>query len=189
METTVHGRMKTAVYISRLMRILTSLAVVGALALSLGASAYAGEPVHVSPPYMVTVRILDENAGAYQVEVDNMNPYRFITGYAWTAPPGMTIVKITGTIGGTCLLQGSGTVTCTGSAAGPQHGSDVGESIVVNFTATGEAPEFISTSYGGYYIHFGVIGSVAVQSSASFGDLPLCKKGQKSTRARPCSTT
>jgi hypothetical protein len=170
------------------MRALTYLAVAGVLSLSVATSAYAsGAPVN--PPYMMSVRILDENAGAYQVEVDNLNPFRFITGYVWTAPPGMTILKITGTSGGKCLLTGSGTLTCNGSAAGPRDQDGVGESLLVNFTATGEAPQFVATSYGGYYIHFGVIGSVAVQTSANFGDLPLCKKGEKSTQARRCSNT
>ena len=170
------------------MRSLTPFVVVGALALFLGASAYASN-APVTPPYMMSVRILDENAGAYQIEVDNMNPYRFITRYVWTAPPGMSIVKITSTSGGKCLLEGSGTVSCNGSAAGPKHGSEIGESILVNFTATGETPQFIPTSYGGYYLHFGVIGSVAVQTSTNFGDLPLCKKGKKSTKAQACSNT
>lgn len=177
-----------ALYICSVMRVLTWVAVVGALALAVGGSAYAsGAPVN--PPYMMSVRILDENAGVYQVEVDNMNPYRFITSYVWTAPPGMTIIKITSAVGGTCLLQGTGTVSCNGSAAGPKHGSEIGESMLVNFTATGEAPKFIPTSYGGYYIHFGVIGSVSVQTSSNFGDLPLCKKGEKTSKAHPCSNS
>lgn len=174
-----------AIYL-RLVQALKYLAVAGLVLLSFSGSAYAsGAPV--SPPYMMSVRILDENAGSYQVEVDNLNPFRFITGYVWTAPPGMTILKITSTSGGKCLLTGSGTLTCNGSAAGPHDNTGVGESLLVDFTATGEQPQFIPTSYGGYYLHFGVIGSVSVQTSANFGDLPLCKKGQKSSQAHRCS--
>lgn len=170
------------------MRILRQVGIVATVGLAFCASSFAsGAPV--TPPYMMSVRILDESAGAYQVEVDNMNPYRFIRSYVWTAPPGMTIIKITSTIGGKCLLQAPGTLTCNGSAAGPKNGSQVGESMLVDFTATGEAPKFIPTSYGGYYIHYGVIGSVSVQMSTNFGDLPLCKNGEKSTKTHLCSTS
>ena len=58
-----------------------------------------------------------------------------------------------------------------------------GGSIIVNFTATGRQP----TWTGSYWIHYGVIGSVQVQQS-TFSDLPLCKKGQKSSTAHPCTT-
>ena len=171
------------------MRALPRLVVAGIVTLCLGASAYAANPqIHIRVPYMMTVRILDEAAGSYQVEVDNTNPFKFIDKYVWTPPPGMTIVKITSTIGATCHLPADGTVVCTGQAAGPGGIGEVGSGMIVDFTASGNQPKFVSTSYGGYYIHYGVIGTVAV-TEGTFSDVPLCTKGQASTKTKPCSTT
>jgi hypothetical protein len=58
--------------------------------------------------------------------------------------------------------------------------------MIVDFTATGLQPTFVPTSYGGYFIHYGVLGSVEVETG-SFADLPLCKKGETSTRTNPCT--
>jgi hypothetical protein len=166
------------------------VALAGIVSLGLGTSAHAAAPgVHVSVPYMMTVRVLDEDRGSYQVEVDNTNPFRFINSYTWTPPPGLTITKITSTVGGECRLSTEdGTVTCKGEAAGPSDYGQVGQAMIVNFTASGLRPKWIATSYGGYYISAGVIGSVQV-TEGTFSDLPLCKKGQTSTKQKPCTKT
>jgi hypothetical protein len=167
------------------MRMLLPLAATVAVALVLSAAAAyaAAPPTIVAEPYAMTLRVLDDSAGKYQVEIANENPTKFVSSFNWTPPSGMAITAITASIGGTCRLPGDGTVTCTGLASPATSVTTGGGSIIVNFTATGRQP----TWTGSYWIHYGVLGSVQVQES-SFSDLPLCKKSQKTTRAHPCAT-
>jgi hypothetical protein len=160
---------------------LFTLAALAALLLSSAAMA-ASPNIRVDQPYAMTVRILDEAAGKYQVEIENENPTKFVSGFNWTPPSGLTVVAITSTIGGRCRLTGDGIVICTGAALPADSAESMGGSIIVNFTATGRQP----TWTGSYWIHYGVLGSVQVKQS-TFSDLPLCKKGQKSTAAHPCT--
>jgi len=143
--------------------------------------------LRVNVPYVMTVRILDEHAGKYQVEFDNTNPGHLIDSFKWTPPSGMTISAITNTVGGRCIIA-DGLINCRGQwrPANCDNGECVGGSMTVNFTATGKQPTFVPTSYGGYWNHYGVIGTIQVHTE-TFGDLPLCKKGQKSTKAHPCA--
>jgi hypothetical protein len=163
------------------MRWLLPLAATVALVLS--AAAYAAAPAtRVDAPYAMTIRVLDDSAGKYQVEIENENPTKFVSSFNWTPPSGMTVTSITSSVGGRCRLTGDGIVICTG-AAGPAHSvTTMGGSIIVNFTATGRQP----TWTGSYWIHYGVVGSVQVQTS-TFSDLPVCKKGQTNTAAHPCA--
>ena len=145
--------------------------------------------VHVTPaprvdmPFAMTLRIMNEQAGRYQVEVTNTNPTRFVSSFNWTPPAGMNVVSITSSVGGKCHLSTDGIIACTGLAAPPTSAQGVGASLVVNFVANGRQPTFVN----GYWIHYGVLGSVSVQMS-KFNDLPICKKGQKNTAAHPCAT-
>jgi hypothetical protein len=95
----------------------------------------------------------------------------------------MTVTSITSAIGGKCHLSTDGIIGCTGLAAPPSTAEGVGASLIVNFVATGRQPTFVN----GYWIHYGVLGSAQVTMS-KFSDLPVCKKGQKSTRAQPCAS-
>jgi hypothetical protein len=164
------------------MRWLLFLAATVAIVLSTAANA-ATPPIRVDSPYTMTIRVLDESAGKYQVEIANENPTKFVSSFNWTPPSGMTVTSITSSVGGRCHLTGDGIVVCTGAAGPANSATTMGGSILVNFTATGRQP----TWTGSYWIHYGVIGSVQVQESA-FNDLPLCKKGQKSSAAHPCAT-
>jgi hypothetical protein len=152
--------------------------------LVVGAAANAASPpkIRVDAPYTMTVRVLDETAGKYQVEIDNANPERFISAFNWAPPDGLTVVKITGTVGGICHLTTDGLVNCKGLASPAGSVTTMGGGILVNFTATGLQP----TWAGSYWIHHGVVGSVAVTTS-TFSDLPVCKKGQTSTKTNPCT--
>jgi hypothetical protein len=157
--------------------ILGAVLVVGA-----GSSNAATPPApRVDMPYSMTVRILDDQAGKYQVEVDNTNPTRFISSFNWSPPSGMNVVSIISAIGGRCRLSTDGIITCTGLAAPPSTADGVGAALIVDFTATGRQPTYAN----GYWIHYGVVGSVQIQTS-KFNDVPICKKGQKSTAAHPC---
>src|SRR5207237_6629424 len=144
--------------------ILGIVPLVAAIALCVGVTASASSP-KVNMPYAMVVRIIDEPTGKYQVEVENTNPTRYINSFNWTPPLGLTISAITSTIGGKCRLSSDGTINCTGEAAPPvcDSGECVGESMIVNFTAAGGQPSFVTTSYGGYWIHRGVVGAVVVR--------------------------
>ena len=165
------------------MRVLKLLqaAVIVALVSSAAANAATPPPPRVDFPYAMVIRVLDEPSGKYQVEIENGNPTRFVSSFNWTPPSGMNVVAVTGSKGGICHLS-QGIVICKGLAAPPDSATSVGGDIIVNFTATGRQP----TWTGSYWIHYGVVGSVQVQTS-KFGDLPLCKKGQKSSNTNPCS--
>ena len=161
------------------------LAAAALAALVVGSSAYAATPppkIRVDFPFAMVIRVLDDQAGKYQVDIQNGNPTRFVSSFNWTPPSGMTVTAVTGSIGGVCHLTGDGTITCKGLAAPPNSATTVGGDIIVDFTATGRQP----TWTGSYWIHYGVVGSVQVQTSP-FSDMPVCKKGQKSTNASPCA--
>ena len=67
--------------------------------------------------------------------------------------------------------------------------------MTVTFTARGLEPTFAN----GYWTHYGIIGSYLQirqmtpvpyhipSALPQFSDFPICKKGQKSTKARPCA--
>ena len=168
------------------MRIWRLLALAAAAALVASTTAFAATPAPPKPrvdmPYAMTVRIINEQAGKYQVEIENTNPTRFVSSFNWTPPAGMNVRSITSSIGGKCHLSTDGIITCTGLAAPPDTAEGVGASLIVDFVADGRQPTWAN----GYWIHYGIIGSVQVQMS-KFSDLPICKKGQKSTAAHPCA--
>jgi hypothetical protein len=165
------------------MRIGRLIPFVVVLALIASAAATAAGPApRIDFPYAMVLRVLDEPSGKYQVEVENGNPTHFISSFNWTAPSGMRVTAITGSVGGICRLTTDGIIVCKGLAPPPTSATSVGGNILVNFTATGRQP----TWTGSYWIHYGIIGSVQVQMT-QFSDLPLCPKGHKSTKAHPCA--
>jgi hypothetical protein len=166
------------------MRLAKLLPFVAALGLAAGATMAVAKtpPPRVDMPYAMTVRILDDQAGKYEVEVDNTNPTRFIRSFRWTPPPGIDVTAVDHAIGGHCNVEG-GSIVCTGLAAPPSSVNGVGAPLIVDFTGTGRRPTWAN----GYWIHYGVVGSVAIQT-AKFSDVPICKSGQKSTTARPCAS-
>jgi hypothetical protein len=161
---------------------LLSLFAVAALVTSAPAISAAPPAIRVDVPYAMTVRVLDESAGKYQVDISNANPEKFVSAFNWTPPGGMTVTSIDNAIGGRCHLTSDGIVSCTGAALPARSATGMGGDIIVDFTATGRQP----TWTGSYWIHYGVIGSVQVTQS-TFSDLPVCKKGQTSSGAHPCA--
>lgn len=146
------------------------------------ANATTATPAKDAMPYAMILRILDETGGRYEVEVQDTNPQRFVSGFTWTPPPGLTINAITKTIGARCQVKDDNTIACTGLAAPANTAHGVGTSLIVDFSGTGLQPIWA----GSYWIHAGLIGSVQVHLS-TFSDLPLCKQGQHSTKAHPCA--
>ena len=160
---------------------------VGLLALGACLAANAAVPIRVDIPYSMLVTEL--GSGLYRIEVDNTNPTSFIKTFSWTPPGGMTVTAVTSSEGGRCALS-AGTIECTAGKKGitPPPCMCVGGAMTVNFTATGRDPTFAN----GYWTHYGVVGSMQITSTipvniASFADVPLCAKGQVSTKAVPCA--
>jgi len=76
-----------------------------------------------------------------------------------------------------------------------RQGAQAGGDLTVTFTAKGLEPTFAN----GYWTYYGIVGAyLQIQQMTPVPyhipsalpkiglDLPLCKKGQKSTKARPC---
>jgi hypothetical protein len=148
----------------------------------LAGTANAGKPV--DQYYVMTVH--DLGNGHWELSVFNTNPNaKFIGTYWWIPPVGMKITALQGVKGGKCTLGGN-SLSCKGNVAPPNCNTCIGASMTMDFTAQGDEPTFVKTSYGGYYINYGVLGILNVTSLNSFSDLPTCAKGHVSTKAKPC---
>jgi hypothetical protein len=147
------------------------------------------------------IRFLDPTGHPpkYQLEIENTSGIGYINTFNWVPPADMTITAITSTEGGRCAIV-SGHIACRGGQKGiapPKCTCMAGGSMLVNFTATGNEPTF----NGQYWTYYGIVGSYTQITSmtpvpyhipsflpTTVADLPLCKKGQTSTAAHPCST-
>jgi hypothetical protein len=130
----------------------------------------------------------------YQLDVQNTSGIGFINQFTWVPPANMTITAVTSSEGGKCKLVG-GSIQCNGKVAPPDCTCLPGGDLTVNFTARGLEPTFAN----GYWTYYGIVGaSLQIQQMTPVPyhipsavpklgqDLPLCKKGQTSTKARPC---
>jgi hypothetical protein len=103
------------------------------------------------------IRFLDPVRGLYQIEVDNTSGIGYINTFDWVPPPNMTVTAITSTQGGHCFINGSGAISCTAGGKGiapPKCTCLAGGSLLINFTASGNAPVF----NGQYWTYYGVVG-------------------------------
>jgi hypothetical protein len=141
---------------------------------------------------VVIVRTL--GSGHYQLEVQNTSGVGFIDSFNWVAPVNLTVTAITGSEGGKCSLVG-GNIQCTGAIAPPTCICSGGGTMTVNFSASGLEPRFTN----GYWTYYGIVGSylqiesmtpvpyhIGSYQSGQNVDLPICKKGQVSTRKSLC---
>jgi hypothetical protein len=131
--------------------------------------------------------------GVYQLDVQNTSGIGYINTFRWVPPPGLTITAVTSSEGGRCALV-AGNIECNGKVAPPTCTCQAGGDLTVNFTAVGLDPTFAN----GYWTYYGMQGAYLqiesmtpvpyhIPSTLPFGvDLPLCKKGQKTTKATPC---
>jgi hypothetical protein len=152
---------------------------------ALTASANVADSPSGNIPFNFTVRVLATDR--YQVEVDNTNPTKFIKSFDWAPPSGVSVTKVTSVEGGQCSLDGNGGIQCKGTIYPPSC-SCAGGGMIVNFSATGREPTFAN----GYWTYYGVVGGVTITgtspvTASSFSDVATCKKGQKSTKAHPCT--
>ena len=163
---------------------------VGAIAAFAAPSALAG----VSDATTI-VRYLSPQAGTYQLEVENTSGIGYINSFTWASPGKLQITTLTHTVGGSCQLV-SNTIVCTGAKQGiapPSCSCHAGGRMTVDFTATGNAPQFT----GRYWIYYGLESDTVITSMTpthiaipSFvtgqADLPLCDPGTQPTVAHPC---
>jgi hypothetical protein len=131
--------------------------------------------------------------GSYQLEVQNTSGIGYIDAFNWAPPVDLIITAVTSTEGGKCALVG-GSIECTGKVPPPKCTCQAGGSLTVNFTAKGLEPTFAN----GYWTYYGFSGArLQIQQVTpvpyhipsalpTFTDLPVCKKGQRTTKARPC---
>jgi hypothetical protein len=133
----------------------------------------------------------------YRLTIRNTSGIGFINTFTWIPPVGMTVSSVDHTSSGTCKLA-SGDIHCTAKLQPPKCTCRTGGSITIDFTAKGREP----TMKDGHLVSYGVIGSflriekmtpVPYHIPSFLGginagqDLPLCKVGQRSTRAHPCA--
>jgi hypothetical protein len=167
------------------------------------------KPRHDESDSLTIFRFLDPAAGKYQVEVDNTSGIGYINSFNWVPPPGLTITAITSSSGGRCTLApnpvpGGGTpmISCVGGQKGiapPKCTCLSGGKLLVNFTATSDHPPMFNGQYWTYYGIVGAYTSITAMTPVPYhipsvlpnqgADLPLCKQGQTSTRAHPCSVS
>jgi hypothetical protein len=171
---------------------------VGLAALSASPLAYGETSAKSSPPNLkvlraakhqniVTLRWVQKNQ--WELQVENTNATSFIHDFEWAPPTGLTISRITSSLGGNCRLD-QAIIKCTGDIAPISCNTCEGGTMTIDFEGTGFDPTFVHTDYGGYWITQGWMpGSVNVTALSPFGDLPLCAKGQASTKAKPCAKT
>ena len=132
-------------------------------------------------------------SGRYQLDVQNTSGIGYINTFSWVPPAGLTITAVTSSEGGKCTLV-AGNIQCNGKIAPPTCTCQAGGDLTVTFTASGLQPTFAN----GYWTYYGIQGAYLqieqmtpvpyhIPSTLPYGaDLPLCKKGQKTTKAVPC---
>jgi hypothetical protein len=133
-------------------------------------------------------------AGTYQLDVQNTSGIGYINQFTWVPPANLTVTAVTSSEGGKCTLVG-GSIQCNGKVAPPSCTCLAGGDLTVTFTAKGLDPTFAN----GYWTYYGIVGAyLQIQQMTPVPyhipsvlpklglDLPLCKKGQTSTKARPC---
>ena len=152
-----------------------------------------------APDALTILRILDRTQHKYQIEIENTSGIGYINTFNWLPPNQMTIVAITSTEGGHCTLINNA-ISCRGGKKGiapPVCTCLAGGSMLVNFIASGMEPTF-NGDYWTSYLNIGSYTQITSMTPVPYhipsvlpselSDLPLCAKGQTSTKAKPCST-
>lgn len=166
------------------MRVVRLAGVVALLALMLCAAAVATDSAAADIPPVLIVRVVSTDH--YQIEVQNTESTNFVRSFVYTPPGGLTITAVTSVQGGTCTLAYGG-INCIGKIIPATCSGCVGASMTVNFTATGLEPTFAN----GFWTYYGVVGGLEITGTIpvekpTFSDLPICAKGQKSTKGHLC---
>lgn len=145
---------------------------------------------------VVVVRQLPH--GHYELLVQNTSGIGWIDSFQWVPPAGMRVTAITKSSLGKCSVA-AGAISCTAKLQPPKCTCRPGGSMTIDFTASGRDP----TTLDGHPLTLGVVGSylrigkmtpVPYHIPSWIGgvgndraDVPVCKAGQKSTKAHPCT--
>jgi hypothetical protein len=95
--------------------------------------------------------------GKYALEVQNTSGIGYLNTFEWITPPGITIVSVTSTTGGSCKLV-HGDISCAGTLKPPLCTCLPGGNLTTYFTAKGLNP----TVSGGTTTNYGVAASYLV---------------------------
>jgi hypothetical protein len=118
----------------------------------------ADQGVHVCGCDASTVmRYLDPHGGKYQLVIFNTSGIGYINSVNWLPPAGLTVTAITAVSGGSCRLD-QGDIACDAKPPGlapPKCTCQTGGVMTVNFSATGDEPQF----NGSWWIYHGLVGA------------------------------
>jgi hypothetical protein len=141
----------------------------------------------------VTTSVRELGNNRYQIIVQNFSDAGFINSFWWKAKD-MRITAVTGSSSGSCHVFDSTTLQCTGLAIRPPKCTCLaGGSATVDFVARPVNAKTAGISYGvqGSKLRIGEVTPVPYHIPSYLGseqnaDLPLCAKGQASSKAKPC---
>jgi hypothetical protein len=142
----------------------------------------------------VTTSIRSLGHDRYQITVQNFSNAGFINSFWWNAGNLMRITAVTGSSGGSCHVSDPTTVQCTGLAIRPPKCTcESGGSATVTIVARTVATPTKGTTYGvqGSKLRIGDVTPVpyhipSYKGQEANADLPICAKGQASTKSQPC---
>jgi len=150
-----------------------------------------------SVQFFATIASLGGNH--YRLTVTNGSDVGFLNTFTWVHPPQLTIIAVKGASKGTCRLVG-GDIACSGMAIKPpvctcRAGGtasilfDAKLAVLKHNVKIGNATPTSGGLFGGW-LRIGVMTPVPYMIPSYLGahpvDLPICKKGQESSQARPC---
>jgi hypothetical protein len=132
----------------RRMRARTFILAMAILALAVPAATAAGEK-RVAVEAIVTLRLLgSEN---WQLDIQNSTPASVtIRHVTWSAPAGLTVMRIQHSVQGHCVQTGNG-FRCTTWLEPPTCSNCLGDDLRVEFKGSGLERRWVKTSYGGYW--------------------------------------
>jgi hypothetical protein len=128
-------------------------------------------------------------SGQYEIQFESLTTLGTVTALDWIPPANLAVAAITDSQGGTCIISTHQGITCQTSLSPPSCSGDTcypaDGLLTVYFTAklTGIPPgsTFADLFWGSYLQVTGLS-----PTPATFNDLPLCKRGQVSTRRHLC---
>ena len=132
-------------------------------------------------------------AGQYKLTVANVGT-TVIMSVVLTAGPALKPSAVTSSNSGTCTLSNATTISCAVALAPPPCPCNPGDALELVFTGTGDP--------GGSVVKIDDVKSITLGTPptvtpppppattpakpAAKKKIPLCKKGQKSTKKKPC---
>jgi hypothetical protein len=142
-----------------------------------------------NPVFGTSIRSL--GGDRYLLTISNGSDLGFLNSFTWVHPPQLTITALEGSSAGTCRLV-NGDISCTGMAIKPPTCTCLRGGVAsIRFDA--RVKTVAGQSYGGVeggWLRIGNVTPVPYTIPSFQGqppvDLPICPKGQESTKDRPC---